>query len=187
MARILFAKFKIITEEFRFQISRIVNQNYLNRMTGFEVSLANQPGPLPCPADSDSKSGLEGLFDGIFWAAVPKKRRSRERQTIRQFGCHKIRAFMTPKKNIKECLECGSWHEAHAICGVCYQKVRDETEYLKSQMDEETRLYKVPPNEVEFVYKDEEKNNLDSKYVVEVKKSRPEWFPKNLLTKGHLK
>ena len=70
---------------------------------------------------------------------------------------------------------------------MCYQKVRDETEYLKSQMDEDTRLYKVPPNEVEFVYKDEEKNNLDSKYVVEVKKSRPEWFPKNLLTKGHLK
>lgn len=74
-----------------------------------------------CPADESSsgnaKTTLESIFDGIFLAAVPKHRRSRERVAIRRFGQHKVREFLTPRQNIKECLTCGAWHESHSICG----------------------------------------------------------------------
>jgi ribosomal protein L32 len=68
---------------------------------------------------SDAKSIIDSIFDGFFHAAVPKYRRSRERIAIRRFGQHRIRDFMTPRQNLVECLTCGSWHEAHTICGLC--------------------------------------------------------------------
>lgn len=71
--------------------------------------------------------------------------------------------------------------------GNCYQKVREETQAMQAKMDPEVRLYNTPRTEVVYVYKGEEdsKNMFDGKYIVEMDKPRPEWFPKNLLTKGH--
>ena len=66
---------------------------------------------------SDGKSIVESIFDGIFLAAVPKHRRSRERRAMRRLGVHNVVKYMTPKRNIVACLECGSWHEAHTVCG----------------------------------------------------------------------
>jgi len=66
---------------------------------------------------ADAKSLIDSIFDGFFLAAVPKHRRSRERIAIRRFGQHKVRAFMTPRQNLTECLTCGTWHERHTICG----------------------------------------------------------------------
>jgi len=137
--------------------------------------------------DDTQRSALSELFDALVWAAVPKSRRSRERRAIRRFGIHKIREYMTPKSNIMACLECGHYHEAHTICGNCYEKVRDETEVLRSKMDVNTRLYNAPHSEVVYLYKGEEddRKKFNGKFIVEVDKSRPEWFPKNLLSKGH--
>lgn len=54
-------------------------------------------------------------------------------------------------------------------------------------MDPDTRLYNTPQSEVVYIYKGEAENKtlFDGKFVVEMDKPRPEWFPKNLLTKGH--
>lgn len=77
------------------------------------------------------------------------------------------------------------------ICGFdvgnCYQKVKEETQAMQAKMDPEVRLYNTPRTEVVYVYKGEEdsKNMFEGKYIVEMDKPRPEWFPKNLLTKGH--
>jgi len=145
---------------------------------------AQPPQPL---SQGPSQSALAGLFDGFLWGAVPKSRRSRERRATRQHGLHKVRDYMTPKRNLIECLDCGVYHEAHSICGACYQKVREETEAMKASMDPEARLFNVPHTEVVYVYKGEESERkmFNGKYVVEVDRPRPEWFPKNLLTKGH--
>jgi len=58
---------------------------------------------------------------------------------------------------------------------------------MQAKMDPEVRLYNTPRTEVVYVYKGEEdsKKMFDGKYIVEMDKPRPEWFPKNLLTKGH--
>jgi len=134
----------------------------------------------------DSRFSLAELFDGFLWGAVPKSRRSRERGATRKFGSHKIREYMTPKRNLVSCLDCGAFHEVHSICGQCYQKVRDETEAMRARMDPDLRLYSAPSTEVVYVYAGEEdqREKYKGKYIVEMDKPRPEWFPKNLLTKG---
>lgn len=75
-----------------------------------------------------------------------------------------------------------------ASAGNCYQKIREETEAMKMKMDPDTRLFNTPSSEVVYVYKGEEQGDrkmFEGKYIVEMDKPRPEWWPKNLLTKGH--
>lgn len=186
MARFLLVRLDSIIK----QAHKTVVQFFDSGYPGYP-SLALDVCPSFERSDSDIRtqpgSLLDGLFDGFLWGACPKHRRSRERRATRQFGSTKIRAFMTPKRNIVECLDCGHWHEAHTICGNCYQKVKEETQAMQAKMDPEVRLYSTPRTEVVYVYKGEEdsKNMFEGKYIVEMDKPRPEWFPKNLLTKGH--
>jgi len=65
---------------------------------------------------TDVKSLIDSIYNG-FLLAVPKSRRSREKRAIRRFGWTKVQTWMTPKRNLVECLDCGEWHEGHAVCG----------------------------------------------------------------------
>jgi len=58
---------------------------------------------------------------------------------------------------------------------------------MKAAMDPNMQLFNVPKTEVVYVYKGEgeDRKMFNGKYVVEMDRARPEWFPKNLLTKGH--
>ena len=60
-------------------------------------------------------------------------------------------------------------------------------EEMRAKMNPDVRLYDSPHTEVVYVYKGEDgdRKKFNGKYVVEMEKPRPEWFPKNLLTKGH--
>ena len=79
----------------------------------------------------------------------------------------------------------------HELCVLenCYKKVREETEEMKAKMDPDVYLYNSPHTEVVYLYKGEnsesERLKYKGKYIVEMEKPRPEWFPKNLLTRGH--
>jgi len=64
----------------------------------------------------DVKSLLDSIYSG-FMFAVPKSRRSREKRAIRRYGWTKVQDWMTPRRNLVECLDCGEWHEGHTICG----------------------------------------------------------------------
>lgn len=64
----------------------------------------------------DVKSLIDSIYNG-FLLAVPKSRRSREKRASRRFGITKIQDYMTPRRNLVECLDCGQWHEGHTICG----------------------------------------------------------------------
>jgi large subunit ribosomal protein L32 len=144
--------------------------------------------------------------DNILWAAVPKKRRSHARKWIRRFGANKIQKFMTPKANLVACLECGSFHERHTICGefssfdtqhtlhqiffslcsgTCYDKVRQETKALREAMGEDVYKHDAPRSEVAYVYQGEDKEEHSGKFIVEIDRPRPEWFAKNMVSKGH--
>ena len=71
------------------------------------------------------------------------------------------------------------------ILGNCYSKVRKEIEAMRSAMGEEDYYYNHPRLEVEYLYQDDDKNapKYQGKYIVEMKKNRPDWFPSNLKTK----
>ena len=64
--------------------------------------------------------------------------------------------------------------------------MRAETADMQAQMPENTRLYDTPRSEIVYVYQGEERETAHNKgqYVVEMEKPRPEWWPKNLLTKA---
>jgi len=64
----------------------------------------------------DVKSLIDSIYDG-FMLAVPKSRRSREKRAMRRLGWSKVQDYMTPRRNLVECLDCGEWHEGHTICG----------------------------------------------------------------------
>jgi hypothetical protein len=69
--------------------------------------------------------------------------------------------------------------------GNCYEKVRKETELMKEAMGDEALKYNAPHTEVAYVYKGEEadKSKLGGKRIIEMAKERPDWWPKNLLTR----
>ena len=58
---------------------------------------------------------------------------------------------------------------------------------MRAKMNSDVRLYNVPHSEIAYVYKGEEDDRKmhNGKYIVEMEKTRPEWFSKNLLTRGH--
>lgn len=70
--------------------------------------------------------------------------------------------------------------------GHCYQKVRNETEEMRSKIPSETKNFDAPTKEVQFFYEDDDPQikNDKTKYVIEMKKKRPMWFNANLLSKG---
>ena len=56
---------------------------------------------------------------------------------------------------------------------------------MREKLPEYERLYNTPRSEVAFVYQDENENREQhkGKYIVEMDRSRPSWWPKNMLTK----
>ncbi len=69
--------------------------------------------------------------------------------------------------------------------GNCYEKVRQETEHMKEAMGEDALKYNAPHTEVVYLYKGEEAETAKhgGKHIIEMAKERPDWWPKNLLTK----
>ncbi|ELU13494.1 hypothetical protein CAPTEDRAFT_228646 [Capitella teleta] len=164
-----------------------INESLFSKSNGLHPALALDVAAPPSFKQQPSKPfSLNDLFaDNIFWAAVPKKRRSYAKKWTRRFGPDKIRKFMTPRINLVSCLECGTWHERHSICGSCYEKVREETKAMQSSMNPEEFHYNHPRSEVAYVFHGEDANDHPDKYIVEVDKPRPDWWPKHMLTKGH--
>lgn len=91
------------------------------------------------------------------------------------------------KKNIVTCLNCGHPHERETICGKCYSKVKRETAKLKKSMGFDTFQYDQPRQEVAFLYQGEEhlkdQPMYKGRYLVEVKRERPNWFSRDLMKK----
>ncbi|XP_067686211.1 large ribosomal subunit protein bL32m-like [Haliotis asinina] len=130
------------------------------------------------------KSVLGSILDSILWA-VPRNRRSLERRLTRKHAMTKHFEAAIPKKNIIACLECGHWHEKHTICGNCYKKVKEETKQLKAAMGDDF-LYNIPRQEIQVMYEEErdQRQKYKGKYIIEMDKPRPQWFPRNLMVRG---
>lgn len=143
------------------------------------------------------------LGDGFLWA-VPKSRRSIEKRLKRKFGNPEyVDKLLKPKTTLRTCNVCGDDHEVGVLCrkyidttynnkvklkfyiflASCYKRVIDETKAMQDKIQEELKLSPVE-NEVVVLYdgeKDEKPSEFwEGKRIVEMKKSRPSWFSKNL-------
>ncbi|KAK3105645.1 hypothetical protein FSP39_002526 [Pinctada imbricata] len=88
------------------------------------------------------------------------------------------------ERRILMCLECGHWYEAGTLCGNCYQKVKRETAEQMAKMGDDL-TYNSPLSEVVVRYEGEEVRETESgKYVVEMKKEKPQWFSDKLMKKA---
>ncbi|KXJ82529.1 large ribosomal subunit protein bL32m [Aedes albopictus] len=135
--------------------------------------------------ESGKSFSLKDLIgDGILWA-VPKHRRTVEKRLKRKYGSpqYKLKIF-TPKTHLRICTSCGSDHEVGVLCPTCYKKVREETEHIQTKIQAKLGLEPVD-KEVVVLYdreRDEQPEEFwQGKRIVEMEKTRPVWFSKNLL------
>ncbi|KAL1375641.1 hypothetical protein pipiens_017384 [Culex pipiens pipiens] len=155
------------------------------------------------PAGAFALAGIEGghrsasnpdpfslkalLGDGILWA-VPKHRRTLEKRLKRKFGTpdYKLK-ILTPKTHLRMCATCGDDHEVGVLCPTCYGKVKAETEQMQEKIQAQLGLAPVD-REVVVLY-DRERDEQPAEFwqgkrIVEMEKSRPVWFGKNLLQRS---
>lgn len=124
--------------------------------------------------------------DSVLWA-VPKKRRSVEKRLNRKFGWpNQVWKPLVLKKNLVTCGSCGNPFEADCLCPTCYSKVKSETEEMQDAIKKEISLNPID-KEVVYIYKGEKdgcrNEDFEGKRIIEMPKTRPQWFSKNLLIK----
>ncbi|XP_058834867.1 large ribosomal subunit protein bL32m [Topomyia yanbarensis] len=177
----------------------------LQRLEQFLPSLLGLPGRFP-PPGSLALIGIEGsrrpiptgdagkpfswkdlIGDGILWAA-PKHRRTVEKRLKRKYGSpdYKLKILL-PKKHLRICSTCGGDHEVGVLCPTCYKKIRQETELIQEKI--QTQLGLDPVDKEVVVLYDRERDDQSEEYwmgkrIVEMEKSRPVWFGKNLLQRS---
>ncbi|XP_059171873.1 large ribosomal subunit protein bL32m-like [Physella acuta] len=185
MGTIMRAVYLSLLEQWRVSASNIrILVSFMTRKDPpSALAIAGCPSAISPSEDlhKSSKSMLDSIFDGLL-LAVPKHRRSIEKRLYRK---HRYTAFMeygTPKSTIVPCLECGNYREKGHLCKHCYDKVCLETKEMKAKLGEDIK-YNVPMQEIEFVYNGEAADNSGGKLVINMNKSRPSWFSKNLLNK----
>ncbi|XP_053692797.1 39S ribosomal protein L32, mitochondrial [Sabethes cyaneus] len=181
---------------FRFRVA-------LERFEQALPSLLGFPGRFPPPncfalasieadrlpaANSTKPFSLQDLLgDGILWA-VPKHRRTVEKRLKRKYGTPEYKLkILVPKKHLRICSNCGSDHEVGILCPTCYKKVRTETEQIQEKIQAELGLDPVD-KEVVVLYDREKEDQPEEfwmgKRIVEMPKTRPNWFSKNLLQRS---
>ena len=92
--------------------------------------------------------------------------------------------YGTPRQDLHQCLECGTWHEKKTICGHCYDRIRKETQAMKEAFPNQDELnYNHPAQEISYVYRDDPPVSDSNRRLVEIPRTRPSWFSKNLIPK----
>ena len=80
---------------------------------------------------------LEDIFDGFLW--VQKRKRNIYTRWRLKYGNDNWKSgtkLWKPKKNITTCPECGSFHEFHTICRVCFDLVDKKTQAKLQELGE---------------------------------------------------
>lgn len=138
--------------------------------------------PNPRPDNYDIKS----LIGDGFLFAVPKHRRSVERNLQRKFGSPDyVWKLLKVKSNLRVCQKCGSDFEVGLLCPTCYNKVFAETKLMQAEIEKALKINAVD-KEVVVLYKGEQtsEENQHKHIVVEMPKSKPFWFSRNLIQKS---
>ncbi|CAF0942899.1 unnamed protein product [Rotaria sordida] len=116
-----------------------------------------------------------------------KHRATIERRRIRRHSDLPMSLMIkygTPRQDLHQCLECGTWHEKKTICGNCYDRIRKETQAMKDSYPNKDEFnHNHSQQEIVYVYKNDEKFHDDTKRIVEIQRERPTWFSKNLIPK----
>lgn len=152
------------------------------------------PGPHPevalavCGYQYPRAAPTSPTDDGILWTA-PRDRRSREKRLTRKFGSENGHKKMLPVLRLLTCNSCGHVHEPERLCPHCYGKIQEVTIAMQEAMNA-THGLKPIDKEVIPVFQGEElggdKEFFQGKRIVEVPKTRPQWFSSRLKQKSNV-
>jgi len=135
----------------------------------------------------NSKFSIKDLIgNGILWA-VPRNRRTVERRWQRKFGSPDyVWKLIHSKTTLKTCNQCGHDHEVGVLCPHCYEIIKKETELMQEKIQVSLGNEEID-REIIVLYDGEKSQSsefFNGKRVVELQKSRPMWFSKNLTQKS---
>lgn len=137
---------------------------------------------------TSSTPSTQSLLPDTSILLTQKHRSTIERRRIRRHSDLPMSLMIkygTPRQDLHQCLECGTWHEKKTICGKCYDRIRQETEEMKKSFPNQDEFrYNYPPEEIVYVYKNDPPVSPEpNKRIVEMPRERPSWFSKNLIPK----
>ena len=127
------------------------------------------------------------FLDNIFFA-VPKQRKTVEKRLQSKFGDDRWAPhgskMLRKRYDIVVCETCGNYREKLRLCLHCFTRVEEESKIIKEAI---ARQYGLDPIEKpwEIRYKDDPKDQVSDKILIEVDKERPVWFNKNLLQRAN--
>lgn len=157
-------------------ISRIANR-FLN-----PLPMMSYCEPFAVVPNSGTNFDLEELLNGYLWA-TPKRRTPWRKKMHIKYGNANWKdgtKLWKSKRNIITCMECGSFHEFHAICRNCFTKVQEESEKIIRDL-RATWAGKAIDKEVQVLYEGEKvESAVANKRIVELERPRPLWFAPNL-------
>ncbi|XP_055604054.1 39S ribosomal protein L32, mitochondrial [Uranotaenia lowii] len=171
-------------------------EQLLPNLFGFPGGQLPPPGILALAGvgESHTKSCTRDPFnlkdligDGLLWA-VPKHRRTVEKRLKRKYGSpdYKLKIFV-PKTHLRICSTCGGDHEVGVLCPTCYAKVQTETKLMQNKIQSELGLEPVDKEVIVLYDREKEEQPAEfweGKRIVEMEKTRPPWFSKNLLQRS---
>ena len=142
---------------------------------------------IPSIPSSSSPSSLQSWLPDMSILLTQKHRATIERRRQRRHSDLPMSLMIkygTPRQDLHQCLECGTWHEKKTICGNCYDRIRQETQAMKdSYPNKDEFQYNQTTQEIVYVYKNDPPINDSNKRIVEIPRERPSWFSKNLIPK----
>ncbi|XP_072020818.1 large ribosomal subunit protein bL32m-like [Amphiura filiformis] len=174
MARNVIRRLQTIILRFEYNLGSILG----NRPPPLGPALAVAGQPAFNNQISSEPCDNIGLWDGFLWA-VPKKRRSKERNRTRRRAVEKKISrviYMTT------CDTCGHQKKLIFFCGNCLTRIREETklvqEQIMSQLDETKDG--IANAETAVLYEGEQPaQEEEGRDIIEIKKKRPSWFPRD--------
>ncbi|XP_058445407.1 large ribosomal subunit protein bL32m [Malaya genurostris] len=183
MSSALFFRFKLVLQHLEQLLPGLLGRF---PPPGSMALIGIEGNKLPVP-DSKAFNLKDLIGNGILWA-VPKHRRTVEKRLKRKYGSpeYKLKIFV-PKKHLRICHTCGGDQEVGVLCPNCYKKVRQETELIQEKIQAQLGLDPVD-KEVVVLY-DRERDDQPEEFwmgkrIVEMEKTRPTWFGKNLLQRS---
>lgn len=142
------------------------------------VDLPSSPSPSSSPSSFLPDTSI---------LLAQKHRATIERRRIRRHSDLPMSLMIkygTPRQDLHQCLECGTWHEKKTICGHCYDRIRKETQAMKDAFPNKDEFHhNHPQEEIVYVYKNDPTISDGKKRLVEIPRERPNWFSKNLIPK----
>jgi large subunit ribosomal protein L32 len=139
------------------------------------------------PSTPSPSSSPQSWLPDMSILLTQKHRATVERRRVRRHSDLPMSLMIklgTPRQDLHQCLECGTWHEKKTICGNCYDRIRKETQAMKDAFPSKDEFnYNHPQQEISYVYKNDQTSDDNTKRIIEMPRERPTWFSKNLIPK----